>query len=290
MEVYGEDIEDILLKIHSHNLPDGEDRTPGWSPADWDTFVQELEDERLQTVPVYSIREDSTYTARDCHDRTVCAMIAGEITGARVTPAVPMTKERGIPPPANRRQAQKCKEWPYYYKAEVEEYKTHDQNNTWDLTPPGKVPRDARVLPTKWAYDDKLDDAGNVVGAKARLCARGDRQIYGVDYFETFSAVMNIRTFRMCLAILNLYACLSMEHWDIKAAFINAPLEEELYIRQPEGHVIPGKENWLCKLNKALYGACQASRAWFKYLAGLLADAGMEPLKSDPATYIIREG
>ena len=289
-EVYGEDVEEILNKIHTNCISDGEDRTPGWAPPDWDAFADDLDSNRIAAHPVYSVRDDTVYTSRTCHDQTVCAMIAGEITGARVTPAVPMTKERGVPPPANRRQAQKSKEWKYYHMAEHEEYKTHIQNETWDLTPPGDVPKDARILPTKWAYDDKCDDAGNVIGAKARLCARGDRQIYGVDYFETFSAVMNIRTFRMCLAILNLYASLSMEHWDIKAAFINAPLEEELYIRQPEGHVVPGKESWLCRLNKALYGACQASRAWFKYLAGLLADAGMKPLKSDPATYIIREG
>ena len=69
-----------------------------------------------------------------------------------------------------------------------------------------------------------------------------------------------------------------MEHWDIKAAFINAPLEEDIWIFQPDGHQQQGAEDMVCKLNKALYGLKQAGRAWQKLLKSMLAGANFSQL------------
>ena len=79
-----------------------------------------------------------------------------------------------------------------------------------------------------------------------------------------------------------------MEHWDIKAAFINAPLEEDIWIEQPAGHVVPGSEGMVCKLVKALYGTKQAGRAWQKFLSGILRKAGFLPTLRDDALFVRR--
>ena len=103
-------------------------------------------------------------------------------------------------------------------------------------------------------YDDKKGRDGKIVRFKARLTAMGNFQREGVDYFETYASVMRTKTLRILLQLLNASPEHEMEHWDIKAAFINAPLEEDIWIHQPDGHQQKGVEDMVCKLNKALYG------------------------------------
>ena len=107
----------------------------------------------------------------------------------------------------------------------------------------------------------KTDADGNVTVYKARLVAKGFRQVQGVDYDETFSPVAKLKSVRIMLAIAAYY---DYEIWqmDVKTAFLNGYLKEELYMMQPEGFVDPKNANKICKLQRSIYGLVQASRSW----------------------------
>ena len=108
-----------------------------------------------------------------------------------------------------------------------------------------------------------MDADGSVTIYKARLIAKGFRQVQGVDYYEIFSLVAMLKSIRIMLAIAAFY---DYEIWqmDVKTAFLNGFLEEELYMMQPEGFVDPKGANKVCKLQRSIYGLVQASRSWNK--------------------------
>ena len=108
-----------------------------------------------------------------------------------------------------------------------------------------------------------MDADGNVTIYKARLVAKGFSQVQGVDYDETFSPVAMLKSVRIMLAIA---AFFDYEIWqmDVKTAFLNGFLKEELYMMQPEGFVDPKNANKVCKLQRSIYGLVQASRSWNK--------------------------
>ena len=107
--------------------------------------------------------------------------------------------------------------------------------------------------------EDDVD--GNLTVYKARLVAKGFRQVQGVDYDETFSPVAMLKSVRIMLAIAAFY---DYEIWqmDVKTAFLNGFLEEELYMMQPEGIIDPKGANKVCKLQRSIYGLVQASWSW----------------------------
>ena len=102
---------------------------------------------------------------------------------------------------------------------------------------------------------------GNITIYKARLVAKGFQQVQGVDYDETFSPVAMLKSPRIMLAIAAFY---DYEIWqmDVKTAFLNGFLKEELYMMQPEGFVNPKGANKMCKLQRSIYGLVQASLSW----------------------------
>ena len=116
------------------------------------------------------------------------------------------------------------------------------------------------VLPSTWAFKCKRYPDGRVKQFKARFCARGDQQQEGIDYFETWSPVVQWTTVRVMM-ILSVILGLKTHQADITAAFVHAilPPEEEVFIRQPQGFIKPGttKYSHVLRLNRALYGLKQ---------------------------------
>lgn len=106
---------------------------------------------------------------------------------------------------------------------------------------------------------EKTDADGSVTIYKARIVAKGFRQVQGVDYDELFSLVSMLKSLQIMLAIAAFY-----EIWqiDIKTTFLNGFIKEELYMMQPEGFVNPKGANKMCKLQRSIYGLVQASRSW----------------------------
>ncbi|GAU48263.1 hypothetical protein TSUD_405090 [Trifolium subterraneum] len=120
---------------------------------------------------------------------------------------------------------------------------------------------------------------------KARLVARGLLQREGLNYSEVYSAVARIETVRLVVAIANARDW-PMYHLDVKSTFLNGPLEELVYVTQPPGFVIEGKEDMVYRLKKALYGLKQALRAWNKRINSFLVKQGFSKCKSEYGVYV----
>jgi hypothetical protein len=122
-------------------------------------------------------------------------------------------------------------------------------------------PDGVKPIECKWIYKNKRDMDGNVHIHKARLVAKGFRLVQGVDYDETFSLVAMLKSIWIILAIAA-YFDYEIWHVDVKTAFLNGNLTENVYMTQPEGFVDPTNARKVCKLQKSIYGLKQTSRSW----------------------------
>ena len=133
-------------------------------------------------------------------------------------------------------------------------------------------------------FKKKSDAEGKVERYKARLVAQGFAQKYGQDYDETFCPVVRFESVRTVIALAAKYG-LKLHQMDITTAFLNGDLKESIYMKQPEGSAIKGKEKLVCKLKKCLYGLKQSPRCWNEALAKHLKKMGFEQANSDPCVY-----
>ena len=127
---------------------------------------------------------------------------------------------------------------------------------------------------------------GQSVRFKSRLVARGFRQVWGEDYLDTFSPVMKVASMRSIVALAAYYG-LNLTQSDISTAFVQAPVEEEDYIKLPElcKTTVGGKQYKYARLNKALYGLKQAPRAFNMYLTDWLKEYGFQQLENDECVF-----
>ena len=156
-----------------------------------------------------------------------------------------------------------------------------EENSTWHLTtlPPGH-----RAIGLKWVYKVKKDAHGAVLKHKARLVAKGYVQRHGVDYDEVFAPVARLESIRLLLALAAGKGW-PVHHMDVKSAFLNGDLEEEVYVQQPPGFAASGKEHLVLRLRKALYGLKQAPRAWNTKLDACLIQLGFTRCESEAGMY-----
>ncbi|GJW50205.1 retrotransposon protein, putative, ty1-copia subclass [Tanacetum coccineum] len=140
-----------------------------------------------------------------------------------------------------------------------------------------------------YLQNDRSGPYGAVHTYKARLVAKGFTQTYGVDYEETFSPVADIRAIRILIAIAAFY---DYEIWqmDVKTAFLNGHLSEEVYMVQPEGFVNPKYPNRVCKLKRSIYGLKQASRQWNKRFDDEIKKFGFTQNRDEPCVYMKASG
>lgn len=160
--------------------------------------------------------------------------------------------------PISFKQAMESDNSEKWFNAMKEELKSMDDNQVWDLV---QLPQGSKRVGCKWVLKTKRDSKGNIERYKARLVAKGFTQKEGVDYTETFSPVSK-DSLRIILALVAHYD-LELHQMDVKTAFLNGDLDEEVYMNQPEGFWAPGKEDLVCKLKKSIYGLKQASRQWY---------------------------
>ncbi|GJW78546.1 retrovirus-related pol polyprotein from transposon TNT 1-94, partial [Tanacetum coccineum] len=154
-------------------------------------------------------------------------------------------------------------------------------NMVWVLVdlPPG-----CKTVGSRWLFKKKTDMDGIVHVYKARLVAKGYTQLYGVDYEETFSPVADIRAIRILISIAAYY---DYEIWqmDVKTAFLNGYLDEDIYMVQPEGFVDPNHPRKVCKLQRSIYGLKQASRSWNKRFDEEIKRFGFTQNLDEPCVY-----
>ncbi|GJT42184.1 retrovirus-related pol polyprotein from transposon TNT 1-94 [Tanacetum coccineum] len=139
-------------------------------------------------------------------------------------------------------------------------------NDVWELVP---QPRNMKIIGTKWVFRNKLDENGIVSRNKARLVAQGYNQQEGINYDETYAPVARLESIRILLA----YACaldFKLFQMDVKSAFLNGFINEEVYVAQPPGFIDFEKPDHVYKLKKALYGLKQAPKAWYDRLKAFL--------------------
>uniref|UniRef100_A0A2N9EWH4 Integrase catalytic domain-containing protein n=1 Tax=Fagus sylvatica TaxID=28930 RepID=A0A2N9EWH4_FAGSY len=160
--------------------------------------------------------------------------------------------------PSSYSQAIQSSQSTKWIDAMVDELKSMDNNNVWDLV---DLPNGCRPIGCKWVFKTKKDSTGKIERYKARLVAKGFSQKEGVNYKETFSLVSSKNSFRIVMALVAHFD-FELHQMDVKKTFLNGDLIEDVYMLQPDGFQVSGNEHMVCKRKKSIYGLKQASRQW----------------------------
>ena len=167
----------------------------------------------------------------------------------------------------------------FWQAMEVEMYVLTKEMDSWEVV---NRQSDMNVLDSTWAFKVKQFPDGRIRKLKARFCVRGDQQIEGVDYFDTFAPVCSWSTVRLLL-ILSLQLGLVTKQVDYTSAFLHAPIKEDVYVEMPRGFWQEGK---VLKLKRSLYGLKQAPRNFFEHLRGKLLKLGFRQSETNPCLFI----
>jgi hypothetical protein len=124
---------------------------------------------------------------------------------------------------------------------------------------------------------------------KARLIAKGYSQVEGLDFDETFSPIARLESIRMLLAYATHHG-FKLYQMDVKSAFLNGPIKEEVYVEQPPGFESEGYPNHVYKFHKALYGLKQVPRVWYECLMDFLIENGFSIVKADSILFTRKMG
>ncbi|GKV16980.1 hypothetical protein SLEP1_g27540 [Rubroshorea leprosula] len=169
---------------------------------------------------------------------------------------------------------------PLWQQVMQDELQALENTCTWDLV---DVPTKKSLIGCKWVYNIKTRSNGSMERYKARLVAKGFTQEYGIDYEETFALVACLTSVRSLLAVA------AMRRWklfqmDVKNAFLNGDLEEEVYMKPPPGLNHP--PNKVCRLRYALYGLKQSPRAWYAKFSATVSEFGFTSIPHDTTLFI----
>jgi len=161
------------------------------------------------------------------------------------------------------------------------ELRSIEENATWELA---SLPAGHRAIGLKWVFKVKRDELGNIIRHKARLVAKGYVQRAGVDFDEVFAPVARMESIRTLLA-LAAHEGWKVHHMDVKSAFLNGGLREEVYVSHPPGFIIGNDDGKVLRLRKALYGLRQAPRAWNAKLDASMISLGFQRSSSEHGIY-----
>nr|GEV34837.1 retrovirus-related Pol polyprotein from transposon TNT 1-94 [Tanacetum cinerariifolium] len=173
-----------------------------------------------------------------------------------------------------------------WFEAMKEEIHEFDRLQVWKLVPP---PDYAMIIALKRIYKVKLDEYGDVLKNKACLVAKGYSQEEGTDFEESFAPVTGLEAITIFIANAASKK-ITVYQMDVKTAFLNGELKEEVYVSQPEGFVDPDHPNYIYRLKKALYGLKEAPRAWYDTLLRFLLANGFSKGVVDPTLFIRKTG
>lgn len=185
-----------------------------------------------------------------------------------------------IAEPSNFHLASKSFEWKEAMKEVCESIM---KNDTWDLV---KLRHGKQPIGCRWLFKLNFKANGSIDKYKARLVANRYSQKEGIDFEETFSLVAKLNTIRLIISLG------AKHHWkihqlDVKFAFLNGDLKEELYLVQLEGFVKKAEENLVYRLKKSLFGLKQAPRSWYNKIDSFFLMHGYKRRKNDPNLYTV---
>jgi hypothetical protein len=183
--------------------------------------------------------------------------------------------------PGTFKQALKSGSAQHWKTAMEKEFSSLTKHGTWELV---DLPEDANLVGSKWVYKTKRNADGTIDKHKARLVAQGYTQEEGIDYNEVFAPVAKYKSIRTILAIAN-QLNLEVHQMDVCSAFLNGVLEEDIFMKQPEGFVSEKFPKKVCKLKKSLYGLKQSARVWNKQIDEYLKKSGYVQNTADPCIY-----
>ncbi|MBW0533530.1 hypothetical protein O181_073245 [Austropuccinia psidii MF-1] len=155
--------------------------------------------------------------------------------------------------------------------------------NVWEEV---DVKEDFKLIGTTWVFKTKRNELNQIMEHKARLCAQGFSQTQGKDYSKTFAPTGRLNSLRTLISYATA-SDLKFEQLDIKSAFLNAPLEENVYLTIPQG-LDRNKKNTCLKLKRAIYGLKQAPLAWYRRLSSWLVDFGFSISKADSSVFYLK--
>ena len=187
--------------------------------------------------------------------------------------------------PKTYKQALRSPDCDKWKEAMDEEMNSLYENNTFDVVP---LPEGKQPIGGRWVFAVKVDPNGNE-RYKARYVAQGFAQVEGSDYTETFAPTARMSTVRMLMQLAAQFD-LKVHQMDVKTAYLNAPIDTEIFMNQPQGYEQShdGKIKMVCRLNKSLYGLKQSGRNWNKLLHNFLKDKGFEQSPHDACLYIFK--
>ena len=175
--------------------------------------------------------------------------------------ALAVAEEIGREEPRSYKEAMESKDSKKWLSSMDDEMASLRKNQTWELVP---LPEGVKPVDCKWLF--KIKDGiseDEPPKYKSRLVAKGFSQKEGIDYNEVFSPVVKHKSIRVLLAMVSVFN-LELDQLDVKTAFLHGNLEEEIYMKQPEGFVDSEKSDHVCFLKKSLYGLKQSPRQWYK--------------------------
>jgi hypothetical protein len=169
---------------------------------------------------------------------------------------------------------------PDWVLAMQEELNNFTRNEVWHLV----LRPNQNVVGTKWVFCNKQDEHSVVTRNKAQLVAKGYSQVEGLDFDETYAPVARLESIRILRAYAT-YHGFKLYQMDMKSAFLNGLIKEEVYVEQPPGFEGSEYHNHVYKLSKALYGLKQAPRAWYECLRDFLITNGFKVGKASPTLF-----
>ena len=186
--------------------------------------------------------------------------------------------------PRTYRQAMQAYDAECWDKSYDDEMASISQHGVWTLVPRSSVPKGHRIVGSRPVFFRKRDEHNEVSRRKVRVVAKGYSQVEGLDYTDTFAPVSRLESVR---TVLGIAASLDWEihQFDVKTAFLHGNLTEEIYMEQPDGRKEKGKEDYVCKLHKSLYGLRQAGRCWYERLCSEMKKAGFERASVDHSVF-----
>ncbi|CAL9015427.1 unnamed protein product [Prunus brigantina] len=191
-----------------------------------------------------------------------------------------------IEDPMNYKQAISSEKSENWWGAMKSELSSMEKNGVWKLV---NQPQGCKPIGCKWVFKTKRNSKGQVDRYKARLVAKGYTQQEGIDYNETYSPVSTKDSFRVIMALVAHFD-LHLHQMDVKTAFLNGNLEEDIYMKQPEGFIQEKGENLVCKLCKSIYGLKQASRQWYIKFDEVVKQYGFTENALDECIYMKMSG
>eukprot|EP00253_Pinus_taeda_P019324 PITA_19324 len=168
----------------------------------------------------------------------------------------------------------------------VEEYASIMKNDVWEIMP---RPKGKSVVTSRWLYKIKNVANGSVEKFKARFLVWGFSQVEGANYEETFAPIARYTSIR---AVISIAAEMGWRthRMDVNTAFLNGVIQEEVYIKQPQGFKVHGRKSHVCTFKKALYGLKKGPKAWYERINSYLQQMGFQKSDANPNLYFIMVG